>query len=190
MPPLRALILSLVLLLAACSLRSAMNSLTSDEDRALAMEMVTHLRGGDEAWLQQRFGPDLWEQSVKEVAQAPGLYPTVPGTTELVSFNISSNMSGGTTERTKEFMLVTHGGGRWTVTNFRTHSTGGPDQVVRWSVTPHSSPPAELVMLESVDAALPWVWGGAIVLLAAIAGLIFWLVRRSRRKRGQATGTP
>ena len=35
--------------------------------------------------------------------------------------------------------------------------------------------------LDGMDAALPWVWGALVVMLLGAAGLIFWLVRRSRR---------
>ena len=123
----------------------------------------------------------------------PGLYPSGEAETKLVGFNISSSMTNDRTERNKEFTLVTHGGGRWTTTNFRTYSTGGPDLVVQWSVTPHSSPPPELTMIETWDAMVPWIWAGLLIALIAIVTLIVWLVRRSRRRRdplsGQ-TGTP
>ena len=193
MPAVRHLVLLFLFLLGACSMRSAIDALTSPEDRAFAREMVAHLRSGDEAWLQQRFHPDLWAESGKRLAGVPQLYPGVPGTTEIVGFNVSTNISGGRTERNKEFTLVTHGGGRWTVTGFRTFSAGGPDQVVQWSVVPHSSPPPELAVIEGWDSALPWVWGGLAVALLAASALIVWLVRRSRRKRdspmGQAPGS-
>ena len=184
----RHLVLLLSLLLAACSMRSAMDALTSPEDRAFAQEMVTRLRSGDEAWLQQRFQPDLWAQSGKQLAGVPQLYPAEPGTTEMIGFNVSTNMTGGRTERNKEFTLVTHGGGRWTVTSFRTFSAGGPDQVVQWSVVPHNERPPELAMIEGWDAALPWFWGVLIATLLGVIALIVWLVRRSRRKHDPLTG--
>ncbi len=194
MQPVRAFVLLMLALLGACSMRSAINSLTSPEDRAFAQEMVTRLRNGDQGWLQQRFHPELWAESGKQLGSVPGLYPSVPGTTEIVAFNVSSSMTGGGTERNKEFTLVTHGGGRWTVTSFRTYSTGGPDQVVQWRVTPHDAEPPELAMLNGIDAVLPWVWGGIVAGILLFGGLIFWLVRRSRRKHdplmGQGTGTP
>lgn len=168
-------------------MRSALNALTSPEDRAFAMDMVDHLRRGDEAWLRQRFRPDLWEQSAKQIGQAAGLYPTVPGTTEIIGFNVSTRTANGRTERDRQFTLVTQGGGRWTVTSFRTYSSnGGPDQVVEWNVTPHTTEPTELTMMNAWDRLLPWFWAGAILILAGIGALIYWLVRRSRRK--QAAG--
>jgi hypothetical protein len=187
----RILVLLLCLLAGACSLRGAIDAMTSPEDRAFAQEMVTRLRSGDEAWLQQRFQPELWERSAKQIGGVPALFPRETGTTELIGYSFSTRSEGGPTVRTKEFTLVTEGGGRWIVTTFRTHSAGGPDLVVQWSVVPHSAPPAELTMLEGVDRALPWIWGTLIAGVLAVAALIIWLVRRSRRRRAaQITGMP
>ena len=188
MPPVRCLVLFALLLLGACSLRGAIDALTSEEDRAFAQEMVARLRGGDQDWLQQRFAPDLWLQSGKQLCGVPSLYPGETGTTELVGFNINTNMAAGRTQRSKEFTLVTHGGGRWTVTSFRTFSDGGPDQVVQWSVVPHSAPPPELALIEGWGAALRWIWAGLAVTLLAVVGLVVWLVRRSRRRRDPLAG--
>ena len=193
MRPVTHLMLVLFALLGACSMRSALETLTSPEDRAFAKEMVTRLRSGDQAWLQQHFRADLWEQSGKQLAQVPSLYPQGEAETELIGFNINTSTSGGVTVRNREFTLVTHGGGRWTVTNFRTYSEGGADQVVEWRVTPHEQPPPELTMIETWDAMVPWVWAGIVLVFGGVALLIFWLVRRSRRRRdplmGQS-GTP
>ena len=189
----RVFILLAFALLSACSMRSAIDAMTSPEDRALAQEMVANLREGDEAWLRERFRPDLWEQSGKQLAQVPAMYPDVPGETELISYNFRTNMSGAGTERSKSFTLVTHGGGRWTVTSFTMHSIGGPDQVVQWSVVPHSSAPPEFTTFQAVETAMPWIQAVLVIGVLAVIFLLVWLVRRSRRKHRpvpQGTGTP
>ena len=178
-----ALLLAIILSLGACSMRSAMEKMTSEEDRAFAQEMVTRLRQGDAEWLQARFDPQLWAQSGKEVAGAGQHYPAVPGTTEMVSFSTSTGTTNGAYQRTREYSLVTHGGGRWTTTSFTTHSTGGPDLVVSWRATPHDREPTELTMLNSIDNALPWIQAGMVAVLVGAGFLVFWLVRRSRRRR-------
>lgn len=181
MGPVRHCVLLALLLLGACSLRGTIDAVTPAEDRAYAQDIVSRLRKGDPAWLMRYFTPQLWVESSAKIAAARSLFPTVTGTTELVSYNRSTSMAGGRTERFKEFTLVTHGGGRWTVTSFETYSDGGRDMVVRWSVVPHSSPPPELAMIEAWDRVLPWVWAGFALVLLGGASLVFWLVRRSRR---------
>lgn len=193
----RHLILLMILLLGACTLRGAVNAVTPKEDRAFAHEMVSRLRHGDQAWLRQRFAPELWAQSGAQLGAVPAMFPGEGGNTELIGFNISTNFVNGRTQRSKQFTLATEGDGRWTMTNFRTYSTGGPEQVVQWSVVPYSSRPPEVAMIDTMEAALPWFWGGMAATLCGIAALIFWLVRRSRRKhdpwagrRGGASGPP
>jgi hypothetical protein len=194
MGPVRQLFLLVVLLLAACSVRGTLDAVTPEADRAFAREMVSRLRTGDRAWLQRHFDPELWANSGEQIGGLPPLFPAEAGTTELISFHISTNTTNGRTERSKEFTLVTQGGGRWTVTGFRTYSTGGPDRVVQWLVVPHKTIPPELAMVQAWDRALPWVWGGLLVFLIGGGGLIFWLVRRSRRKHdpwaGRNSGRP
>lgn len=187
MGPVRHLFLLTLLLLGACSMRTIIETFIPERDRAFAQEMVKRLRGGDEAWLRQHFAPELWAQSSGQLRSVPALFPSETGKTELVAANMASNTVNGRTERNKEFTLATQGGGRWTVTSFRTYSAGGPDKIVQWSVVPHSSRPPEVAMYETWDAALPWFWGGMAIALLGIAGLVFWLVRRSRRRQEART---
>jgi hypothetical protein len=171
----------LTLLLAACSMRQALNVVTSEEDRAFALEVTEKLREGDASWLQERFSGDLWAMSGTELARAPSLFPRIRGETEIVSAEISSQISAGMTARERAFTLVTSGEGEWTVTRFRTFSDGGPERIVQWRVTRHRSPPPELLLYHGFDRTMRWLAiAGPALLLAAIA-LIFWLLRRSRR---------
>jgi len=186
----RFAVLILVIVLGACSLRSAMNAMTSPEDRAFAQAMVDNLKSNNQSWLEQRFDPDLWAQSGKQLGEVPALYPSVPGPTELVSYSVNSNNIGSSSaQRTQEFTLVTEGGGRWAVTSFRTQGTGGaPARVVQWSVVPHTSEPPELAVLKAMDKAVPWIWGGLIFVLLLIVGIIVLIVRHNRRKRETLMG--
>jgi hypothetical protein len=192
----RFVALVFVLLLGACSLRSAMNAMTSPEDRAFAQAMVDSLKGNNQAWLERHFHPDLWAESGKQLGGVPALYPPAPGPTELVSYSFNSNNIGSASaERTQEFTLVTEGGGRWAVTRFRTRAAGGgPAQIVQWSVVPHRTEPAELAMLKTMDKAVPWIWAGVVAMLLLIAGIVVLIVRHNRRRRdppiGQHPGAP
>lgn len=186
----RWLVLLLAVLVGACSLRGAMNAMTSPEDRAFAQAMVDNLKSNDQAWLERHFHPDLWAESGKQLGGVAALYPSAPGATELVSYSVNSNNIGSASaERTQEFTLVTEGGGRWAVTRFRTHSTGGgAPRIVQWSVVPHTSEPPELAILKTMDRAVPWIWGGIIFVLLLVVGIIVLIVRSNRRRRAAASG--
>ena len=178
-------VIVLVLILGACSMRGAMNAMTSEEDRALAQAMVESLRTNNRPWLQQHFSPELWAESAKTLDQAPALYPSPVESTEMVAYSVnSSNVGSANSNRSQEFTLVTSGGGRWAVTRFKTESRGGgAAQVVQWQVTPRDVEPAELAILKAMDRAVPWIWGGLLVFLLLIVGIVVLVVRSNRRRR-------
>ena len=184
----RGIVIALLLLLVACSLRTAIDTFTSEEDRAFAHDMVERLRAGDAAWLEQRFSRDLWARSATPLARAPALFPREPGETEIVAADVSTDISGGISRRQLGFTLVTAGDGQWTVTRFRTESRGGPDEVVQWSVTRQQVPPIELQLIEGWDRALAWLRILGPLALLAVVGLVVWIVRHNRRGRDPLMG--
>lgn len=185
----RLFLLLLVGLVAACSMRSAMNAMTSPEDRAFAQAMVDNLRSGNQAWLERHFDPELWRESSKRLAEVPALYPTAPGATEMVSYNFQTRNVGAAAERRQEFTLVTEGGGRWAVTSFRTFAAGGAaPKVVQWRVVPHATEPQELAMLRSMDRAVPWMWAGVGAVILFLVGIVALIVRSNRRRRNAVGG--
>jgi len=181
----RAVAFVMFLFLSACSMRTAMEAISSPEDRAFADRMVRSLRSGDRNWLEQQFDAGLWKQSAGQLDEASRLYPDVPGTTEMIGFHIATNTVNGVTERTREVTMVTHGNGRWTITAYRTHARDGPDRVVEWRVTPYDSAPPELVMIETIDRLMPWLWAGLVLGLLIAAGIILLIVRANQRRQKQ-----
>lgn len=178
----RQLVLPILLMLAACSMESAIEKLSSPEDRAFAMRFVDNVRSGDEEALKPEFDPELWAKSRGQLAQARSLFPPGRGGTRLISYHVATNVTNGASTTTKEFILVTTDQARWTRTRIATLAEGGPARVVEWNVDGFKEPPPELAMIEAWESALPWVWAGlAIVLIGGIA-LVWWLVSRSRRR--------
>jgi hypothetical protein len=188
----RFFLIVLVLALGACSLRGAMNAMTSPEDRALAQATVESLRTNNRDWLEQHFTPELWAESGKSVGEAAALFPSPPESTELVSYSVnSSNIGSPSNERSQAFTLVTSGGGRWAVTRFRTRSHGvGAARVIAWSVEPRTTEPPELTVLKTMDRAVPWIWGGLLVFALLVAGIVVLIVRSNRRRRAAMSRPP
>ena len=61
-------LLTLLILAAACSMEAAIEKLSSPEDRAFAMRFVDNVRSGDEEALKPEFDPELWEKSRGQLA--------------------------------------------------------------------------------------------------------------------------
>lgn len=179
---LRALAGAWLLLAAACTMEGTINRLTSAEDRAFAQTIVEDIRSGDAARLRSQFDPELWAQSGAQLLNARTLFPAGAGETKLIGFHVSTNVDPNGRRTEKEFTLVTTDGRHWTQTEIRTLAQDGPERVVAWNVEGFDRPPPELATYETMETALPLLQAGGGLLLLALAGLIFWLVRRSRRQ--------
>ena len=188
----RHLVLLVLLLLGACSMEAAIEKLSSPEDRAFAMRFVANVRSGNEAALRPDFDPGLWAKSREQLEQARPLFPRGQGSTRLVSYHVASNFTNGASSTTKEYILVTTDETHWTRTRIVTLAQGGPARVVEWNVNGLGEPPPELVMIDAWESALPWIWAGLAIAVIGMGSLIFWLVRRSRRRHAATygSGTP
>lgn len=175
------------LALAACSMQSMMEAMSTPEERQFAQDFVANLRSGNEAWFRERMAPYSWERSESMFAARRGLFPPERGRTTLTSYSLSVNRDpGGRTVRSVSYALVTEAGGQWIETRFDTLAEdGAPQQVSQWSVVPLSGRPPELAFMEASEKAVPWMWGFAALLLAVIAGIVWAIVRSSRRKRAE-----
>lgn len=178
----RHLVLLIVLLLGACSMEAAIEKLSSPEDRAFAMRFVDDVRTADEEALKPEFDPELWARSREQLAQARPLFPPGQGSTRLIGYHVAANVANGASSTTKEYILVTTDQTHWTRTRIVTLAEGGPARVVEWNVNGFSEPPPELRMYETMERLAPWLQAGALIALIGGIGLVWWLVRRSRRR--------
>jgi hypothetical protein len=181
--------LAATLALAGCSLQTALDSMTSPEDRQFAQAFVSHLQAGDEAWIRARMDPAQAGAAGNTVKSAGALIPPPPARTRLVGYQVATQTTNGASARTQTFVLATEGAGRWSVTEFtRRASNGGPALVTAWRVTPHTQRPAELVMFDASEKAVPYLWGLGIAFVAVLAAIVVFIVRYRRRRRAQMAG--
>ena len=178
----RTLLLGALFMSAACSMESALDKLVSDDDRVFAQRFVAHLRKGDVESLEPQFDPELWVDSAGHLSKARTYFPAGEGTTRLIGYNVSTNVRNGSSTTSKQYMLVTAADGQWTRTRIVTLARNGPARVVEWNVDRFNEPPPELQMYESWERIVPWVQAGLAIVLLGFIALIWWLVRRSRRR--------
>lgn len=183
-----AVVLTVLLLLSACTMRSAIDALTSAEDRAFAQAFVDGVRRGDNATLEPMFDPKAWQQSTGRLAQAQRLFPPSLGETELVSFQVSSQIADGARSASKSYVLVTHDGSHWTTTRIHAQASGDvPQRVVSWQVDGSRDMPGDYRAFQTMNAMAKGAWIGAVIVLILLVGGIVWLVRRGRRRRNPST---
>ena len=178
----RFILLPVLALTAACSMEGAINRMTSAEDRAFALDFVDHVRRGNAERLKPLFDPELWAKSNDQLAKARPLFPPGEGETKLVSYHFETNLTDGTSESRKEYILVTTDRTHWTRTRLITFARNGTARIVEWNVEGFDEPPPELKLYETMEEAAPWIQGVALLLLLGAIALVWWLVRRSRRR--------
>jgi len=168
----------------ACSLETAINAMTSAEDRQFAQDFVANVKSGNEAWLAARTDPQLRADIGAGLKQAAAAIPPDPSTTRLVAYHVATNsVAGGASTRRQRFTLVTEGGGRWSVTEFETLAEGGPARIVAWRVMPRATRPPELEAFELSERMVPWIWATLAGLAAVLVGILWAYLRYRRRKR-------
>jgi hypothetical protein len=175
-------LLMLLMVAAACSMEAAIEKLSSPEDRAFAMRFVDNVRSANEEALKPEFDAELWAKSREQLPLARPLFPPGRGSTRLIGYHIATNVTNGASSTRKEYILVTTDQTHWTRTRIVTLAENGPARVVEWNVNGFGEPPPELRMYESMERFVPWLQAGALILLVGGIGLVWWLVRRSRRR--------
>jgi hypothetical protein len=183
------LVLLAYLLLGGCSLETGINALSSAEERRFAQDVVADLRSGNETRLRQSFMPAVWDESRDLILRAPSLYPHEAGSTRLVGYRRNTQATVGRgTERRQQFVLVTEGASRWTVTVLETHAFGDqPARIAAWRVTPHAERPPELAMFEASERMVPYLRAAGVGFLLVLVGILVAFIRYRRRKRSQLT---
>ena len=156
---------------------------SSPEERAFARQMVADIRAQNVAALKPRFDPSTWPGFAEKLPVIYRFYPVRPGTTELINYSTNYTSNNGSSETTREYLLVTHDAGHWTTTRLRTYSSGGPHLIVAWHVNGSRDMPPEYATMQRWEAAMPWIRWGGIGFVIFVIGLIVFLVRLTRRNR-------
>jgi hypothetical protein len=176
------------LLIGGCSMETAMNAMTSEEDRRFAHRFVASARAGDRDWLRAHSEPRFWYERGKEAESFSGHFPPQQGTTRLVGFNgASETVAGAGSTRRQRFVLVTEAGRAWVVSEVETLARNdSPARIVGWNVTPVSERPPELAFFEASDKLVPWLRAFAAAFLLVGAAIVWAFLRYRRRKRARS----
>jgi len=181
-----AIILLFAGLLAACSMQGMIETMTSDEDRAMVQEFVDNIQARDSAALQAMVDPDIWKGSAGQFDQAAAMFPEGESETQIIAYRVHTSDLGENARTEKEFTLVTTDEASWTTTTISTLRDGGPQLITAWNVENTSERPADLETMETVGKVFMWMGIVALLFFGGIIALVVFLVRRSNRKKRNA----
>lgn len=183
-----AFILLFAGLLAACSVQGMIETMTSEEDRAMVQAFVDNIQARDSAALEAMVDPEIWKESAGQFEQAAAMFPDGDSETQIIAYSMHSSGLDAGARTEKEFTLVTTDETRWTTTTISTLQDGGPQRITAWNVESSSEPPSDLETMETVGKVFMWAGIASLIFFAGIVALIVFLVRRSNRKKRERAG--
>ena len=182
------IILLFAALLAACSMQGMIETMTSEEDRAMVQDFVDNIQAGDSAALEAMVDPEIWKDSVGQFEEAATMFPEGESETQIIAYSMHANSLDEGARTEKEFTLVTTDETRWTTTTIATLQDGCPQRIVSWNVESSNEAPMEMETMETMGKVFMWMGIFALIFLGGIIALIVFLVRRSNRKKRERAG--
>ena len=173
----------LALLLAGCSFQATLDKLVAPE-RQKEIIGIAERFCIDPASTVSLLHPEIASTAVEAAPPLPRECPEGKATWQLASYEWKTNAEPGIKQRQEEVVVVGHAGAKWTTVSLRFFAENdAPLQITEWNVLGSSTKPEALAFIESYEAGVKTLRIVVPLVLLAIGGLIFWLVRRSRAKR-------
>lgn len=174
----------LALMLAGCSFQSALDKLVSPE-RQKEIIAIAERFCADPASTVSLLHPEIANSAVAAASQLPRECPEGPATWQLASYEWKTNATPGLKQRQEEVVVVGQSGAKWTTVSLRFYAENdAPLQITEWNVVASQTKPEALTFIESYEAGAKTARIAVPLVLLAVGGLIFWLIRRRRANRG------
>lgn len=172
----------LVILLAGCSFQATLDKLVSSE-RQKEIIAIAQRFCSDPASTLSLLHPEIANSAVEAAPLLPRECPEGPATWQLASYNWKANATNGLSQRQEEVVVVGETKGKWTTVSLRFYAENdAPMQIAEWNVLGSKTRPEALVFIDQYEAGAKTMRIVLPLLLLAIGGLVFWLVRRHRAK--------
>lgn len=169
--------------LAGCSFQTALDKLVSPE-RQKELVAIGERFCADPANVKFLLHPEIANSTTEAAPALPRECPEGKATWQLASYNWKTNVTPGLKQRQEEVVVVGNSPGKWTTVSMRFYAENdGPMQITEWNVLGSKTKPPALEFVEEYDAGVRTMRIVLPIVLIAIGGLIFWLVRRHRAKR-------
>lgn len=178
----------LFVLLAGCSFQATLDKMVSPERQkeivAIAERFCT-----DPASTVSLLHPEIANTAAEAAPLLPRECPEGRATWQLASYNWKTNVANGLSQRQEEVVVVGEAKGKWTTVSLRFYAENdAPLQIAEWNVLASKTRPEALVFIDQYEAGAKTMRIVLPLVLLAIGGLIFWLVRRHRAKKRAAAG--
>jgi len=172
--------------LGGCSFQAALDKLVSPE-RQKELVAIGERFCADPAGVKSLLHPEIANSAAEAAPMLPRECPEGKAMWQLASYNWKTNVTPGLKQQQEEVVVVGTSPGKWTTVSLRFYAeNGGPMQITEWNVLGSKTKPPALEFIEQYEAGAKTMRIALPVLLLAVGGLVFWLVRRHRAKKRAA----
>ena len=179
----------LIALLAGCSFQATLDKMVSPE-RQKEIIGIAERFCTDPAGTVSLLHPEIANTAVEAAPMLPRECPEGPATWQLASYNWKTSATNGLSQRQEEVVVVGEAKGKWSTVSLRFYAENdAPMRIVEWNILGSNERPEALVFIDQYEQGAKVMRIALPLLLLAIGGLVFWLVRRHRAKKRAASGT-
>lgn len=174
---------SMALLASGCSFQTALDKMV-EPARQKELLAIGERFCSDPASLTSQLHPEIASSATDAAPMLPRECPTGKASWQIASYNWKTNVTPGLKERQEEVVVVGISQGKWTTVSLRFYAQNeAPLQITEWNVVGSATRPPALEFIDQYEAGVKAIRIAVPILLLAVGGLIYWLIRRRRARR-------
>ena len=172
-----------VVLLGGCSFQAALDKMVEPQRQREIISIAEHICTSPSS-VRAELHPEIANTVDAAIPMLPRECPGDGAKWELANYSWKTNVAPGVKERQEEVVVVGTGKDKWTTVSLRFYAQNeAPMRITEWNVVGSATKPPALTFIEQYEAGAKAMRIIIPVVLLAIGGLIFWVVRRRRAKR-------
>ncbi|HEY0598361.1 hypothetical protein [Sphingopyxis sp.] len=169
--------------LGGCSFQTALDKMVKPE-RQKELLAIGERFCTDPASMTSQMHPEIASSATDAAPMLPRECPVGKATWQIANYSWKTNVTPGLKERQEEVVMVGTGQGKWTTVSLRFYAQNdAPLQITEWNVVGSATRPDALLFIDQYEAGVKALRIIVPIVLLAIGGLIYWLIRRRRAKR-------
>lgn len=170
-------------LLSACSFQAALDKMVKPERQREIIDIASRICSDPES-VRSQLHPEIAATLDQNKAALPRECPGEGASWQLASYSWKSNATPDLKERQEEVVVVGAKDGKWSTIELRFYAQNDqPLQISLWNIVASDKPPEALAFIDGYNRAAKIARIAVPVAILLIAGLVFWLIRRSRARR-------
>ena len=170
-------------LLGGCSFQTALDKMVEPERQREIISIAERICTDPQS-LRALLHPEIASTIEAAIPVLPRECPGAGATWQLANYSWKTNVTPGEKERQEEVVVVGTGKDKWTTISLRFYARNeAPLQITEWNVVGSATRPEALEFIDQYEAGVKTMRIAVPIIIFAIGGLIFWLIRRRRAKR-------